>query len=61
MVRVLSAGDKCKGNDGNDTNEVLSVPDWDKGIMLHENRDWLAKVQRAVQEDIERVSQRLNF
>jgi hypothetical protein len=61
MAKVPSAGDKFKEKDENDTDEVLSIPDWNKGITLHENIDWFVKLQVATQEDIEGVSQKLIF
>jgi len=59
LARVPSAGDKQKDRDGNKTDEVLSVPNWEKGSLLHKNVEWAEKVQIAIQDDIEAVSQRL--
>jgi len=61
MVKVLSVGDMCKDSNGNNTDKLLDVPDWDKGITSCENGDWFAKVQIAMQEDIKAVSQRFIF
>lgn len=61
MAKVPSAGDMRKDNHGNDTDEVLSVPDWNMGIMSRENSDWFATVQMAVLKDIEGVSQKIIF
>jgi len=61
MAKVPSAGDMCKDSNGNDTDKLLDIPDWDKGIMSRENSDWFAKVQIAVREDIKAVSQRFIF
>jgi len=61
MVKVLSAGDMCKDSNGNDTDKLLDIPDWDKGIKSYENSDWFVKIQIAMQEDIKAVSQRFVF